>query len=213
MATTEKMTIHKALAELKILDDRIENAIEDAVFCQTNIDKNKIIDGLDIVDYENKIIRASHDKTTDLDNRRIAIKTAINQSNAVTKITVGGKEYTVAVAIWLKQFGMATKKDKLATMKEQFSLCRKKAEKHNEALKEKAEKYVLELYSTKDKVDSKEANEERNKYVAANTMKILDPINIQNEIEKLEKEIFDFTSEIDAALSCSNALTEIEITY
>ena len=213
MATTEKMTIHKGLAELKILDDRIKRAIEDAVFCQVNIEKNKEIEGLSIEDYENKIIRASFDKVTDLDNRRMAIKTAINQSNAVTKINIGDKEYTVAVAIWLKQYGMETKREKLNTMRTQFSLCRKKADKHNELRAEKAEKYVLELYSTKDKVDSKEITEEKNKHVAANTMKILDPVGIQKQIELLENEISEFMANIDAALSVSNAITEIEISY
>ena len=36
MATVEKMTIHKALCELKILDSRINNAISSARFCLAN---------------------------------------------------------------------------------------------------------------------------------------------------------------------------------
>lgn len=41
--TTEKMTVHKALSELKILDDRIHLAISEAVFCVTNKHSNEKI--------------------------------------------------------------------------------------------------------------------------------------------------------------------------
>ena len=44
-------------------------------------------------------------------------------------------------------------------------------------------------------------------------MEIVDPINIMTELTTLEKEINDFVVEIDSALSVSNALTELEITY
>ena len=44
-------------------------------------------------------------------------------------------------------------------------------------------------------------------------MEIVDPINITTELTTLEKEINDFVVEIDSALSVSNALTELEITY
>lgn len=41
MATVEKMTIHKALCELKILDSRINNAISSARFCLANKHSNE----------------------------------------------------------------------------------------------------------------------------------------------------------------------------
>jgi len=44
-------------------------------------------------------------------------------------------------------------------------------------------------------------------------MEIVDPIGIRAEMERLEKEINDFTVEIDSALSVSNALTELTIEY
>ena len=50
-------------------------------------------------------------------------------------------------------------------------------------------------------------------FIAAQTMEIVDPISITTELTTLEKEINDFVVEIDSALSVSNALTELEITY
>lgn len=41
MSTIEKMTVHKALAELKIIDFRIERSIDDAQFCVANKHSNE----------------------------------------------------------------------------------------------------------------------------------------------------------------------------
>ena len=60
---------------------------------------------------------------------------------------------------------------------------------------------------------SDEIKKVRADFIAAQTMEIVDPINITTELTTLEKEINDFVVEIDSALSVSNALTELEITY
>ena len=44
-------------------------------------------------------------------------------------------------------------------------------------------------------------------------MELVDPIGVLKEMEDLGTEIAEFTAEVDAALSVSNSLTEIEITY
>lgn len=53
----------------------------------------------------------------------------------------------------------------------------------------------------------------REAYIEAQTMELVDPIGVLKEMEDLETEIAEFTAEVDAALSVSNSLTEIEITY
>lgn len=60
---------------------------------------------------------------------------------------------------------------------------------------------------------SDEIKKVRADFIAAQTMEIVDPINITTELTALEKEINDFVVEIDSALSVSNALTELEIAY
>lgn len=60
---------------------------------------------------------------------------------------------------------------------------------------------------------SDEIKKVRADFIAAQTMEIVDPINITTELTTLEKEINDFVVEIDSALSVSNALTELEIAY
>lgn len=92
---TEKMTVHKALAELKLLDERIRKAISEGIYCIANKHSNDKIGGVLLDDYI-KIMQGGYDKATDLISRRKAIKRAVVLSNAVTKVTVAGVEYTVA---------------------------------------------------------------------------------------------------------------------
>ena len=60
---------------------------------------------------------------------------------------------------------------------------------------------------------SDEIKKVRADFIAAQTMELVDPIKIADEMEKLEKQITTFSVEIDAALSVSNALTEITVEY
>ena len=58
---TETMTIHRALAELKVLDDRISKAINETSFVVSNKHSNEKIRGLSIrpVPQLSKGVRAS----------------------------------------------------------------------------------------------------------------------------------------------------------
>ena len=87
-------------------------------------------------------------------------------------------------------------------------------ENNGEILEMRADEYVKSLYGN---VDMKGASEEIKKvradFISAQTMEIVDPIGISSEMERLDEEISTFVVEIDSALSVSNALTELEISY
>ena len=53
----------------------------------------------------------------------------------------------------------------------------------------------------------------RKAYVEAHTYEMVDPIHIKDKIDELEDEISKFKAGIDAALSVSNATTDITIEY
>ena len=50
-----------------------------------------------------------------------------------------------------------------------------------------------------------------NVYRKQNEWKVIDPIGIISEIEKLELDIDEFLTEVDYALSTSNAITIIDV--
>lgn len=213
MATVEKMTIHKALCELKILDSRINNAISSARFCLANKHSNEKVNGVTVEEYQ-ETMKASYNKASDLIRRREAIKRAVVLSNAKTIVKIGGKEYTVAEAIEMNNHGIDLKLQLKNTMKKQYDSAMTTIISKNSVVDDKATEYVVGLFGQK---ESKTANEEyekaRKSYIEANTMELIDPVNILEKIEALEVEIADFTTEVDSALSVSNALTEITVEY
>lgn len=213
MATVEKMTIHKALCELKILDSRINNAISSARFCLANKHSNEKVNGVTVEEYQ-ETMKASYNKASDLIRRREAIKRAVVLSNAKTIVKIGGKEYTVAEAIEMNNHGIDLKLQLKNAMKKQYDSAMTAIISKNSVVDDKATEYVVGLFGQK---ESKTANEEyekaRKSYIEANTMELIDPVNILEKIEALEIEIADFTTEVDSALSVSNALTEITVEY
>lgn len=212
--TTEKMSVHKALCELKTLDSRIQKSIQQAVFVFANKHANTKISGVPVAEYSAEV-KAAYQSVTDLIARRDAIKRAVTLSNAAAKVVIGGKEYTVAEAIETKNHGIPHLQLLLRKLESDNQRARRESDNNNgEALEARADEYVKSLYGN---VDMKGASEEIKKvradFIAAQTMEIVDPIGIRTEMECLEKEINDFIVEIDSALSVSNALTELTIEY
>ena len=89
--TTEKMTVHKALCELKTLDARITKAIQGSVYVFANKHANAKVAGMSVSDYCAEV-KSAYQSACDLIARRDAIKRAVTLSNATTKVTIGGQE-------------------------------------------------------------------------------------------------------------------------
>ena len=212
--TSENMTIHKALCELKTLDARIEKAIAGSVFVFANKHSNNKVSGLSVSAFCDEI-KAAYQSATDLIARREAIKRAVVLSNAATKVTVGGTEYTVAEAIEMKNHGIPTKQTLLNKLRNDSRKARRDADENNgEMLEMRADEYIKNLYANADMKNlSDEVKKMRADFMASQVMEIVDPINIAGEIERLEEKINAFMVEVDAALSVSNALTEITVEY
>lgn len=212
MATTEKMTIHKALAELKVLDKRITSSIS-VQFCVANKHSNEKISGLALKDWKD-IAQSNYQKANDLIRRNEAIKRAITLSNAITKVKIGDDEYTVAEAIWMKNHGMDSYMMLLRELQNQYGKAKIQCERENgETLEKRADEYIFGLFGSKEKAAGEEIENLRKTFIESQQYEIVDPIKIAEEIQYLEEKISSFESEVDAALSVSNATTEIEITY
>ena len=212
--TSEKMTIHKALCELKTLDDRIKKSIYGTSYVFANKHSNNKMSGMTLTAYCDEI-KAAYQRTTDLIKRRDAIKRAVVLSNAVTRVQVGGKEYTVAEAIEMKNHGIKMLQDVLKKLEGDNTRARREADENNgEMLEMRADEYVKSLYGNTDmKNASDEIKKVRADFIMAQTYEIVDPINIKAEMDRLDKDISGFMVDIDSALSVSNALTEITVEY
>lgn len=212
--TTETMTVHKALAELKLLDSRIEKSIEEGVYCVANKHSNDKIGGVPLDDYI-KIMQGGYDKATDFINRQTAIKRAVTLSNAVTKVEISGVEYTRAEAIWMKNHGMEFYKTLMNAMRKHYDKAQMQINLENgKDLEQRAEQYVTAIYGQKEgKTNTADIEKVKADFLKSNQYELVDPLHVLDKIEDLEKKINDFMAEVDSALSVSNALTEITIEY
>lgn len=212
--TKETMSVHKALTERKTLESRINGLINTSRFININKHSNEKIEGLPIEDYK-KTLQGAWDKVSDLIKRQEAINRAITLSNAVTKVKIGEDEYTVAEAIWMKNHGM----EFYDLLKRRIEIQHAQAvstlaEKNGRELEDRAEKYVTGMYGEKEsKVSTDDIEKTRKSFIENHTYDLIDPIHCQEKIEWLEQKINNFMVEADAALSVSNAVTEITIEY
>lgn len=211
--TTETMNVHKALSELKVIDDRIRDSVR-----QNFVDIKKHsadnIRGMSVQQVTDKMT-SSYQKAKDLITRRNAIKRAVVLSNATTKVTIAGKEYTIAEAIDMKNHGLDGIRDLRNTLSQQFRTCSMKAEHENDQLENvRADAYIKDMFGSTDMTKAGEdAKKARKEFVASQTVELVDPLGVLAKIEELDEQINSFMVEVDSALSVSNATTEIKIEY
>lgn len=210
----ETMTVHKALAELKVLDSRINSEITGHHFVVPNKHSNAKIGGVPISEYVEEV-RGAYKSIRTLINRRNAIKRAITRSNAQTFVKIAGVEYTVAEAIDMKSMGVSYLSALKNMLESQYANAKQNADKNNgERLEQRTDEYIRSMYTG---VDMKNLSEEikkvREDFVAAQTVELIDPVNAAKEVAAMNEAIDNFTSEVDSALSVSNALTTIEVEY
>lgn len=209
--TTETMTIHEALSELKIIGDRIESAINKE-FVTINKKSNRKVNGIPLDEVVDNI-KSRYQKVNDLIKRRNAIKRAVSISNAKTEIVINGISYTVAEAIEMNNSGIQYQEHLMRELANQLNLCRKKIQMENEAVCRRAEEQAVNREGKKESSNAKEFEEVRMNYIEENSYDLIDPLKLTQEIEKLEEEIAAFKTKVDSALSISNATTTITIEY
>jgi hypothetical protein len=216
--TQEKMTIHKALCDVKLADKKIQQLLSYGnSYVEVNTDPtnaNFKIRGKSVPEFSSEV-SSNYQTVRDTMKRVDAIKSAISKSNASTIINVGGKEMTVAEAIYQMKYGIKAKKQLLGTLQTQLQFAQSKLEdavKKNEA---KLAKTIETVYGNKEKgnVNTDTLMEFMKKYSTDNQPVLIDPINISKEINRLSMEIDVFELNVDSAIQVSNATTTIEIEY
>lgn len=210
----EEMTVHKALAELKTLSSRISDKISSTDFVAVNKHSNTKVKGVSIPEVAEKA-KADYQSIRTLINRRDAIKRAIIKSNALTEVEISGKKYTVAEAIDMKANGVVYLNDLANQLHSQYAFAVRKMDAENgERLDSRADEYIKSLYSGSElKNMSDEISKVRDAFIATQTLDIIDPIDAAKESERIKDEIAAFMSDVDSALSVSNALTIIKFEY
>jgi hypothetical protein len=207
----EKLTLTRALAEIKLLEKKIKSASQKSFIGVYQKKSNKIINSnLTIDDFEKEAI-ANLQSLKDFLDRKEKIKFAISNANATLTIKVNNKEMTIAQAIGYKVSILPQLKEILEALKPQIVGVTNNVERQRLQLEQDILKMMEQNLGKDRKADRDGFDVIAKPFIEQNELNISDKANIQTYVDQLEKDILDFESNIDFSLAEINAKTEIEI--
>jgi len=199
----QKISITRALANIKLLDKRIRKKINTSIFI-------KIKQTNENTDLISKEIKSDNRSINDLIKERNKLKKLIMISNANTKVNIAGVTMSVQEAIERKN-SIEYEEYLLEELKRQYSNIASEVEKINSLNTERFDQLINSNFSKDIKANNQEYQALYNTFWESNKTEVIDPLNLKEVIDKLSEFIDSFNSEIDLVLSESNARTEIEI--
>ena len=206
-----KMTVHRALAEHKLIDAKIKKQMDEITPSSYKQGEKGLVAGIWDEQAFRQAAQSKYDSINDLFKRKVLIKSAIVRSNAVTTVVIAGKTMTVADAIAGKAL-MALKREFVSSLTSKHRNTIAGVNKNQEVVKSNLQK-LLEANLGKDniKTDSTDVEAISKPYMLRHEVFLIDPLNLATEIDRLNKEISEFEVEVDAVLSESNAVTVVDI--
>lgn len=198
------MSIAQALVELKLLKSRIgkcENTEFIAVKTKTR--------SFDIAEFS-KTAKATLQSFKDLLNRYNTIRSRVVVSNATTRVTVAGSEYTVAEAVERKR-SIEMEKDMLNALRSQFKRATNDVEAHQKTQQERLDKLLLQELGKDSKTNVEVVDALTETFLKNNKADLIDPLGLQEVISAMDKSIQDFETNVDWVLSESNGRTTITL--
>lgn len=204
-----KMSLHRALGELKLIDKKIDDKIASIIPIGIMKTSDKLVNSkYNEADFA-KNAKSDYDSIQALFERRNKIKCAVVLENAKTIITVGGVEMTIAEAINNKSL-MVKKVQFLDRLKAFYTTAMKNAEEKNVANeKDISTKITGMAGGTNTKTENIQAVIKATQELIK--IEICDPLQLEDKIRSLSLEYATFLTEVDATLSEANATTFIEV--
>ena len=208
----EQILVTNGLNELKLLDSRINRKIEEGEFIAAAKLSVQNVNGKITKEAYKANAKADYQSIVDLIKRRNNIKSAIIQSNAVTKVDIAGKIMTVAEAI-----------DKKSSIEYEISLLEKLTMQYKTSSdiiikeNEKVDYSIEQLLNTaygkegKEKITQASYDAIAEPYRKANEYGLVDALDGEKLIKEMKDKIERFLSEVDTALQISNSTTIINI--
>jgi hypothetical protein len=202
------ISVTRALAEVKALNDRIEKATRGSAFVSITTG-GKVTNGGDLQTTTNTL-KASLQSVQDLIARRNLVKGAIIRSNAVTQVTINGVEMSVAEAIERKG-SIDKERTLLAVLLQQLVQAKTAVERNNVAMQGRIDTMLLAAVGKERKATEEELEAISKPYTASNVTALLDPSDLEATTVKMTNDINGFVFEVDYVLSEANAKTELVI--
>lgn len=212
MSGKEKISLTRALKEVKDIDQRIENQINSLSLVDFKLNKygdKALRSGLTEAEFT-KNAKSGYDSVTGLLARKQKLREAIAKANNETKVKVGEKEYSITGVLQAK--ASLELRNKLLTRLNAFRTVMVKEQETNKAQLDVNVNNLLQSTYGKDRKPTGEEHDLIAKpYIHQNELHVIDPLNVTEKAIALEAEITKFLQDVDIALSEVNALTIIEI--
>lgn len=199
------ISITQALSELKLLRKRIDAVTSSAVFTTVK----RANDLTDATKFATQAT-ASFQSFTDLMRRYNLLKSAIVVSNATTKVTIGGVEYTVADAVERKR-SIEMEHNLLSTMKSQYTATKGEFERHQQAEQQRIDRLLTTELAKDAKTNVEVVQQLTTTFLAQNKATILDPLSLADKIAEITRSLEDFETQVDYCLSESNGRTLVSV--
>lgn len=212
-----KLLITQALDERDLLVKKNNSKIERIDFVDgKKRNEEKVIQQVVTKEEFCKKVKTSYQQIQDLIKRYQKIDEAIITSNANTYIETSFGTYSVAVAL-----SMRNRLRELNAMDFETILRNKMEENYyevlelkdlrNRRLEEDAEKMRLSILGKDGKYKDDKPLSVVDAYISENTVELIDPLNVLDEIESLKDKHTTLLSELETKIKISNATTFIEI--
>ena len=206
----ERMTLYEALSRKAVLEKKISGRKYRLV---DTVKKNLVDSKDDLIAELDKNIYAGFQQMVANHANLVALKSAINEANAITKITVAGKEYSIANAI-VRHRELDTEERIYTSMLDNFTQCRDVVNRTNESTlsSDAIAKYIATVIGDA-KRDEAFIESLKESYIRDNEVVLYDPLNTEKiATEKLD-EIRLFREQIHFALTEINIKTTIEVDF
>jgi uncharacterized alpha-E superfamily protein len=201
----QTISITQALAELKLLDKRIQKALDNVTWADVNT-KSHPVDAEKFA----KNVRAEYQSFSDLVKRRDTIKRAVVKANAVTRVKIGTWEGTVAEAIEYKM-SIHYKKRLLDVMRSQLLRAKDQFKDQQESVDARLEKLLHSELGKDVKTSPETITALTNSFRENNKVELVDPLDLSARALALEEDIEEFETNVDWVLSETNGKTLIEV--
>lgn len=207
---TKEITLTEALATLKVLRSKQETLSRTGSF--VGVATRDKVGALSVEDAQ-KQFKSEFDRLASLGRQIQEIGAKLYEANSKTTVTVGGKTYTLAEAIYRKS-NLASEAERIRLMKGALARAESAATKAVEQAEKRADQQVENLLAgrTKDDGVGTMAVEMRKKLIDAEKIQVVDPNGLAAFILAAEDELVTFSTEIDVAISLVNATTKIAVT-
>jgi arsenate reductase-like glutaredoxin family protein len=201
-----QMSVTQGLAELKLLDKRINKGLGYIEWSAVSTKTNRVNEA-DL----KKTALSEYQSYMDLVKRRDTIKRAIVLSNAQTPVTIGGKwSGTVAEAIEQKS-SLVYKKSLLDKMKNNVERVQSEYDRAMSSLNTRLDGLLTSELGKDIKTNPETIAALTASFMDTNKVLIVDPIELSKKAKELEEEIDTFESNVDWVLSEANGKTMITV--